>query len=148
MSAGVRGFVAQVACVALAGAALLLPMPAALVERWYAGGLYPVVQRSVTPVANLIPLAVFDLLILLGAVYVLAVVGGGARRAWRARRVAPGAGAVWRVLVAAAAVYLLFLGLWGAQLPARAAGRPARRASGARRRPRRSWTWASRPSRG
>ena len=109
----VRGVVVQVACVALAGAGLLLPIPSALVERWYAGGLYPVVQRTVTPIANLVPLAVFDLLILLGAVYVLAVIGGGARRAWRTRRVSPAAGAVWRVLVSAAAVYLMFLGLWG-----------------------------------
>jgi hypothetical protein len=45
---------------ALAGA--LIPFSPSFIERWYSTGLYPNVQRVVTPVTNLVPFALFDVL--------------------------------------------------------------------------------------
>jgi hypothetical protein len=101
------------ACVALAGVALAFPVPSTLVEGWYAAGLYPVVQRMVTPIANMVPIAVFDVLLVAGGLTVIVIVWRGLSGAWRRRRLAPAGAAVWRVVVMAAAAYLVFLALWG-----------------------------------
>ena len=109
----IRRRVAQVVCVGLAAVGLLLPLPATLVERWYSTGVYPLLQRVVTPVTNLLPLAVFDLLLVTVVIWTLVVLGQGSRLALRSRRVGPATGALWRLVVAGAVVYLVFLALWG-----------------------------------
>src|SRR3954463_1759271 len=48
--------------VAAAIGAALLPIPPAAVERWYSSLAYPAVQRLVTPLSNLLPIALFDVL--------------------------------------------------------------------------------------
>lgn len=93
---------------ALAGA--LAPLPAPIVERWYSQGIYPLLQRILTPASNTVPLALFDVL-WVAAVAACAIAGyrcirtagwrtGGLRLALTAAR-------------AAAVVYLIFLSTWG-----------------------------------
>jgi Protein of unknown function (DUF3810) len=99
-----------VAVVLLAIVALVAPLPAALVERWYSRGLYPTLQRVVTPVSNLLPIALLDV-----AVVVVLLVS--LRQLVKVVRSKPPVAAVKvlgaRVVVLAAVVYLLFLAMWG-----------------------------------
>lgn len=97
----------------LAAVALLVPLPAAMVERWYAEGLYPRVQQALTPLVNRVPIAVFDVLLAAAVLFVLVVLWRGAGEAWRLRRPWPLARALWRLVVAASAAYLVFLTVWG-----------------------------------
>ena len=49
--------------VVVMGLALLAgfaPADASLVERWYSTGVYPVIQRILTTVSNLVPFALLD----------------------------------------------------------------------------------------
>lgn len=91
-----------------AAVALVVPAPAALVERAYSTGIYPVVQRGLTALSNLVPFALFDLLLIAVAVWwslrlVFDLLRG---RRLLLRLLA-------RTVVAAAAIYLAFLALWG-----------------------------------
>jgi len=98
--------------VGLAGLCALVPWPAALVERWFSRGLYPPVQQGLTTVSNLLPVPWLDVLILAALVWV----GRTLRRAWagRDRPAAARAGHALLALAAAgAALYLVFLLLWG-----------------------------------
>ena len=101
---------------AVAGLALLLglmPLPPGAIERWYSTGVYPAIQRAMTPVSNLVPFAVFDAL-LIAAVSALAfVLVRGIRGAMRERRAGPLLRDVGRIVVGLAAGYLVFLVLWG-----------------------------------
>ena len=102
--------------VAVAGLALVLafvPTPAGAVERWFSTGLYPWIQRVVTPASNLVPFAVFDLLLVAAVSAVLVVVVRAAREALRARRVAPLLRGAGRIAAGVALGYLVFLLLWG-----------------------------------
>jgi len=94
----------------LAVAAAAVPMPAGAVERWYSNGIYPRIQSMMTTATNHIPIALLDV-----AAAILIAVG----LVWFVRRArsigAPRAllrGGVC-VVSCAAALYLLFLGLWG-----------------------------------
>ena len=91
----------------------LIPTPAVWVEHFYSRRLYLLGQNLLTPVSGLVPVAVFDLLI-------LAVVGGVGAFWFRAlRRAAPGRR--WRVagrlvfhtVALTAALYLVFVAFWG-----------------------------------
>ena len=50
------------------------PLPAGIVERWYSTGIFPVIQRLLTPVSNLVPFAIFDAL-WIGAVAATIILG-------------------------------------------------------------------------
>ena len=97
--------------VALAGLAALAPLPASLVERWYSNGIYPYLQRAMTSVSNLVPVAMFDLC-LAGALAWLVWVW---RRPCRhpGRRGPAVVRSLWQTLVGAGAAYLVFLLCWG-----------------------------------
>jgi hypothetical protein len=100
----------SVLLVVLAAALALVPLPPGLVERWYATGMYPRLQAAVTPATDLLPFALFDVA-LAGAIVALAwlLVVRVRRRGWLR-------GLLWSagtLLVAAAVVYLVFLGMWG-----------------------------------
>ncbi|MDQ3169247.1 MAG: DUF3810 family protein [Acidobacteriota bacterium] len=84
----------------------LAPMPPAFIESWYSRGVYLRWQRIATLVSNLIPIALFDLLILLVAL-------GVALAAIRARRERSWTSAVVRVLVITAVVGIWFQLAWG-----------------------------------
>jgi hypothetical protein len=75
-----------------------MPLPPDLVERWFSSGVYPAIQRAITPVSNIVPVAVFDLLLIAAIVSVLRL---ALSRAFS------------RLALAAAIAYLAFLGLWG-----------------------------------
>lgn len=99
--------------IAVAVTAAALPIDARFVERWYSTGIYPQVQRVVTPLSNLLPFALFDLLTLAAFAFVVVVIVRGIRAARRTRRWGPFAEAAATIVTFAAAVYLVFLGLWG-----------------------------------
>lgn len=62
MKGGARaGWIAEIAIIGMAALALL-PLSAPWVERSYANGLYPALQRSLTPLMNPVPFAVGDAL--------------------------------------------------------------------------------------
>jgi hypothetical protein len=108
---GRRAF--ESAVVVLAIVAALIPIPSSFVERWFAAGFYPRLQRIVTPFTNLLPFAWFDIILIVvvgGAITLLVTAGRQARheRKWR-----PLLNRVWRLVVAAAGGYVLFLTLWG-----------------------------------
>jgi Protein of unknown function (DUF3810) len=99
-----------IAIVVTAVAAAVLPLPAGVVERWYSTFLYPALQRVLTPLSNLVPFALFDVLLAL-AVCATAIVAyrcvrrcGWLKGALRFARLA---------LVSTAAIYLVFLATWG-----------------------------------
>ena len=50
----------RLAIVALALLAAFAPLPRWAVERWYSSGLYPGLQAHITPLTNLIPVALLD----------------------------------------------------------------------------------------
>ena len=105
----------RIAIVAIAVAAAIVPTPSAAVERFYSTGAYPWMQRATTALSNLVPFALFDVLIV---VVVVAWVGCAIRDLRRTRR---GSGGVvsaairigGRTVVWAAALYLIFLLVWG-----------------------------------
>ena len=101
------------AVIAIAVACLLLPLSPSFIERWYSTGFYPVLQRLLTPISNLIPFALFDLLTLAAAVLAVRAIVRAIRQARQLRRWQP----LWTTTVnlatAAAAIYLVFLVCWG-----------------------------------
>jgi hypothetical protein len=102
--------IGRLSVILLALAAALLPLPETAVERWYSTGLYPRLQRVVTSISNLIPLALLDI----GAAILIAI--AVAQFVRRARRT--GARSALRLgvrdlAVTAAVLYLVFLGMWG-----------------------------------
>ena len=97
----------------LALAAAVAPLDARLVERWYSTGVYPFVQRVVTPVSNLVPFAWFDVFTVGAAAIVIAIVVRRVVRAPRKTRWRHALGATANLVTAAAVIYLLFLVAWG-----------------------------------
>jgi len=94
-------------------AAALIPASSRTIERLYSTGIYPKIQGVVTPITNLVPFAVFDVLTALAVVGVVGLVFGGVSRAIRERRFQPLGTMVLSLATAAAAAYLVFLALWG-----------------------------------
>jgi hypothetical protein len=99
--------------VGLAVAAGLAPVSPTLVERWFSTGLYPAVQRFLTPISNSIPFAVFDLVAVAGGLAFIAAVVRVVRVARRTRRLWPVVPFLGNLVFLAALVYLIFLALWG-----------------------------------
>jgi len=99
--------------IVLAVVAALAPVPASLVERWYSTRLYPLVQHTLTPVSNLLPFAWLDVLLIAAVASALFALIRAGRAAWRAQRPMIFLVSVWRVAAGGAAVYLLFLTVWG-----------------------------------
>jgi len=103
---------AVVCIVAAAALAAIVPLPQAEVERWYSTGIYPMLQPPLTWLSNRVPFALGDIALVaaIAAWLVLAVTHLRVSR----RRIGH---ALLRVagytVVAVAALYLAFLGLWG-----------------------------------
>jgi hypothetical protein len=100
----------RAAVVLLALAVAVLPLPASWVERWYSRAFYPRLQRLVTPVTDLSPVALFDIAIVaLCVALVWAAVRWRRQLGWRGmlRPLAV------RVVVTASVLYLWFLIFWG-----------------------------------
>lgn len=108
-----RRRILEVCVIAVALMAALVAWPADGVERWFSTGGYPVVQRTLTALTNSVPFAVLDVLLVVATVATLIAVTRAVRRSWRARSFAPAVGTLLSLAAAAAAVFLVFLGLWG-----------------------------------
>jgi hypothetical protein len=101
---------ARVLLVLCAATAAMVPLPADSVEQWYSSGLYPRIQSIVTPISNLVGIALFDVA---AAILLAWMVALFIRRAQaRGLRVAFLHG-LRSVLVTAAVLYLAFLAMWG-----------------------------------
>lgn len=98
---------------AVALVSAVAPLPPELVEQWFSTGLYPHIQHVVTPLSNLLPFAAFDVLVTAAVIVVVAVLVRAVTRARAERRVMPVLTSLWHLVVAAAVVYLVFLGVWG-----------------------------------
>ena len=97
--------------VASAIGAAFAPLPRALVERLYASRVYAALQPPVTSASNLVPFALFDLLVVC---VVASWIVLGARDLFRiASRRRAALSLVWRTVTWCAALYLAFLALWG-----------------------------------
>jgi hypothetical protein len=99
--------------IAAAAAAAITPVDAGWIERWFSTGLYPALQRWVTPASNLVPFALFDLLTITAAVYVIVVLVRGVRSARAQRSWSAALPPIRKVLTVAATAYLVFLAVWG-----------------------------------
>ncbi|HEX3645276.1 MAG TPA: DUF3810 family protein [Vicinamibacterales bacterium] len=101
----------RAALVLCAAAAALLPLPPALVDRWYTARVYGTLQPLVTSFSNLAPFALLDLFIgVIAAAWLTLAV----RDLLRAPKPVRGAWLiVARTLVWSSALYLLFVALWG-----------------------------------
>lgn len=86
--------------VLLAAALWLAPLPAAWVERWYSRGVYPAWERVAVLLTNLLPIAIFDLI-------VLAIAAAAAVWAVRAKRLRS-----WRYVSGRLLLMLGVIGLW------------------------------------
>lgn len=105
-----RRTAAGVALFAAALAAAIAPIPAWAVERWYSQGFYPLLQRLLTPLSNLAPFALFDVLWVSAAAASAAVAYRRIRAdGWRTGSLR----LLFGALQGAAALYLLFLATWG-----------------------------------
>lgn len=102
--------IARVLLVVCAVGGAVVPLPQAAVERWYSSSTYLRLQAVVTPVTNLVPIALFDvaiaiLLIAFGAIFIRHLrkrsVGFALRRG------------LGTIVVTAAVAYLVFLAMWG-----------------------------------
>ena len=97
---------------AAAIAAGLMPIAAPTIERRFSTTVYPAIQRVLTPLSNVVPIALFDLLTIAGAIAVVWALVHGVRRARRERTYRPLLAALRRLLTAGAVAYLVFLGFW------------------------------------
>jgi hypothetical protein len=95
---------------ALAGA--LAPASADWVEREYSSGWYLAWQRRITGLSNLVPFALFDLLLVAGLIIVVWWVARMVRVA-RGKRLRATGRLAADTLAVGALVYLAFLGSWG-----------------------------------
>lgn len=99
--------------VLLAVVAAAAPRPAGLVERLYAAGLYPGIQAALTGASNFVPIALFDVVLVVASVSVVWLWGRALGQARRTRQVRPIEHAVWVTLFTVSASYLWFLAAWG-----------------------------------
>jgi hypothetical protein len=104
---------AKIAVSVLAVLLTVFQLPAPFIERFYANGFYPRLQSFCTPLTNLLPFAIYDLLIMalllgLPAWWVIRIV-----KAEKGRRLRRAALLLMNTIVMAAVVFLLFQLLWG-----------------------------------
>lgn len=101
---------APAALVGIALAAALVPLSPEVVERFYSARFYAALQPNVTAFSNLLPFALFDVLLFVTVALWLGLAARDVRRfdRWRAARRAGARTITW-----AASAYLAFLMLWG-----------------------------------
>ncbi len=100
----------RIAIVAAAIVVALVPLPPALIERWYSRGAYAALQPAVTTMSNVFPVALLDVAI--AAWLVIAIAGF----VWRVRTTGFGRSIrtlPFSIVFAAAVVYVWFLLFWG-----------------------------------
>lgn len=105
--------VIQALIVALALAAAVLPIDSAAIERRYSTSIYPRIQGILTPVSNFVPFALFDVLTVGAVVALILAVAVAVSKARQARSFQPIRDLLFATAACAAAVYLIFLSVWG-----------------------------------
>jgi hypothetical protein len=105
--------VSRVVVIGLAIVAGLAPVDPRLVERWYSAGVYPVIQHVLTPVSNLFPFALLDILVVAALVAAPLVLVRSVLRSRRKKTWKPVLLTLVSFISAGAAIYLVFLGIWG-----------------------------------
>jgi len=103
----------RIGLLVLALAAAFAPLPAPLVEAWYAGRVYPSLQPAVTGLSNRVPFAVFDVLLAAVVVWLAATAVRIVRGPRKESRLSAAFRGLANVVALAAIVYLAFLLLWG-----------------------------------
>ena len=103
----------KAAVIAAAIACALIPFSPSFIERWYSTGVYPFIQRVLTPISNLVPMAFFDPLTIGAFVLTAVAVARAIRDARRLKRWSRLLTTTINLAATAAAVYLVFLALWG-----------------------------------
>ena len=91
----------------------LMPVQPRLVETWFSISFYPPLQQVVTSVSNVVPVALLDVYCVAATAGVLWMLTRAVIAARRTRRFGPLANALRVLVTGAAAVYLVFLLLWG-----------------------------------
>ena len=89
-------------------AAAALPIDSRTIENAYSVSIYPKIQAVVTPVSNLVPFALFDVLTVVAAVVLILAVTFAAARAKAQRHIRPVLGVLASIATAAATMYLIF----------------------------------------
>jgi len=104
---------AQLTLFFVAALVAVFPPGAASVERFYADGLYPIIQASVTSASNRIPFALFDAALVVLSLSMIGIWTWTIKQARRKQMLR----ALWRgfaaTLTLLAIVYLWFLAAWG-----------------------------------
>ncbi len=113
MKGAYKIIVIELATVGLALVAAVAPIPPATIECWFSTSMYPALQRYVTPLSNLLPFAVLDVLAVAGCVAVAGVLFRAVQAARQTRGVLPVVRALGHLAAVAGVVYLAFLVLWG-----------------------------------
>jgi hypothetical protein len=99
--------------IVLALVAGFAPVDAELIERWYSTGVYPLIQRLMTTVSNLVPFALLDVLAVTTLGIAALILIRSFVHARRTKRWKPVFVTVARLTTAIAAIYLVFLTMWG-----------------------------------
>jgi hypothetical protein len=99
--------------IVIALALFCFPLPASFVERFYTNGFYSFLQPLLTPVANFVPLAIADVLLVavvvgLPAWWIVRLKRAGRGRRWRAAGLL-----AFDTLVLASIAFITFQILWG-----------------------------------
>ncbi len=103
----------KIAVITVALVFALVRFPASFIERFYSNGIYPFFQSSLTPLTNLFPFAVVDVLYIALAVALPAWWITRIARSGRGRRLKTAASLVFHTLVVAAVIFISFQLLWG-----------------------------------
>ncbi len=104
--------VVSISIVVAALAAALVEAPEQAV-RLYGGWLYPRLQATLTPISNLTPLPLFDIIWMAIVLAVVVMLWLAIRRAWRARSVRTLGSTLVTMVTIAAGLYLWFALAWG-----------------------------------
>jgi hypothetical protein len=105
--------VAELLTIVTAAALAAAPFSPSWIESWYSTAVYPRIQRTLTPLSNLVPFALLDVLLLIVVPTALITLFIAARNGWRARTAYPLLRTLFHLLTTAAALYIAFLALWG-----------------------------------
>src|SRR5262245_57142709 len=100
---------------AVLGAAVcgFAPLSPEVVEKSYSIGVYPWLQRFLTPLSNRLPFAILDVLVVAVVIAVAVAVSRAVREARRKRSVLRLLATLVHLCALGATVYILFLLLWG-----------------------------------
>ena len=82
-------------------------------EQWYSTRVYPVIQQILTPISNLVPFALLDVLLIAALCTAIVVLVRGVRQARRKNGWRPILITLARLVTTSALIYLLFLAIWG-----------------------------------